>query len=376
MIKRMIVTGSLMVLVAVLVVGCSKKTKNEEKQPAVNTITAESSTLAEETATDVTEADTHEGEAKSLLTGKWINEDTAKKRPLAVMLGNTQSALPQYGIGQADVLYECPVEGGLTRLMAIFQDYSKLDKLGSVRSCRLYYAYFAMEFDAIYCHYGQASYALDFLNSGKISDLNGLDGKIDSLVFYRDSSRQAPHNAFTTTDGIKAGIAYKGFDTEYEDGYEGHYQFAEDDDFIQLDGDPAAVMCPGYSVNHPWFQYNKKKKKYYRFQYNEKHVDGANNKQLSFTNVIFQNADETVLDAKGYLEFETTGSGTGEYFTGGKMINITWKKKDIYSPAVYYDGNGNELTINQGKTCVCVIANQSLNQVSVYKTKAEFQASR
>ena len=43
--------------------------------------------------------------------------------------------------------------------MAIFQDYANLEKVMSIRSCRHYYVHWALEFDAIYAHYGQAKYA-------------------------------------------------------------------------------------------------------------------------------------------------------------------------------------------------------------------------
>ena len=75
-----------------------------------------------ETETQEPAAETHEGEARSPFTGKWIDETVAFKRPVAVMTENTKVTLPQYGLGQADVIYECPVEGGITRLMAIYQD--------------------------------------------------------------------------------------------------------------------------------------------------------------------------------------------------------------------------------------------------------------
>ena len=57
--------------------------------------------------------------ARSYLTGEWIDADLAKKKPVAIMIGNTNDALPQYGLSQADVLYEAPAEGGITRLMPI-----------------------------------------------------------------------------------------------------------------------------------------------------------------------------------------------------------------------------------------------------------------
>ena len=68
-------------------------------------------------------ADPHQGQARSYFTGEWIDEDLAKVRPFAVMLGNTTQALPQYGIKDADVIIEAPVEGALTRLMAVYQNY-------------------------------------------------------------------------------------------------------------------------------------------------------------------------------------------------------------------------------------------------------------
>ena len=84
---------------------------------------------------------------RSPFTGVWIDEEIARKRPIAVMTENTRETLPQYGLSSADVIYECPVEGGISRLMCIYQDYEDLDKIGNIRSCRIYYPYFAHEFD-------------------------------------------------------------------------------------------------------------------------------------------------------------------------------------------------------------------------------------
>ncbi len=159
---------------------------------------------------------THEGEAQSDLTGEWISEELAAQRPLAVMLGNTSDACPQYGIGDADIVYEVPVEGSLTRLMAIFQDYATVEKIMSIRSCRLYYIDWALEFDAIYMHYGQAYLAKSMLSQSYVNNLSGLDGSLDS-IFYRDSSRVAPHNAYVTGESVVSGISIKGYDTEHSD---------------------------------------------------------------------------------------------------------------------------------------------------------------
>ena len=92
----------------------------------------------------------HENDMKSFLTGEWVDKKIGTQRPIAVMNGNTKEALPQYGINSAGVIYEAPVEGRITRLMAIFEDYDDLDHIGPVRSSRDYYVYEAMAYDSIY----------------------------------------------------------------------------------------------------------------------------------------------------------------------------------------------------------------------------------
>lgn len=102
-------------------------------------------------------------------------------RPVAVMMGNNSVGAPQSGIGHAGVVYEAPVEGNITRLMGILEDYDELERIGSVRSCRDYYLFYANEFNAIYAHYGQAAYALPYLEQHVIDNLNGI--QIGKLAF-------------------------------------------------------------------------------------------------------------------------------------------------------------------------------------------------
>jgi len=96
------------------------------------------------------------GQMQSYLTGEWKDVSVSQRRPMAVMIPNNKAAMPQYGITKASVIYEAPVEGRITRLMAFFEDYDDLDHVGPVRSSRDYYVYEAMGFDAIYCNWGLA----------------------------------------------------------------------------------------------------------------------------------------------------------------------------------------------------------------------------
>ena len=121
--------------IAILSAGCKSKESEAPTLSSTQDVPAETA----ETEYQPEPVETHEGEVRSFYTGEWMDEKKAKNRPVAVMTENTHVTLPQYGIGNADIIYECPVEGGITRLMTIYQDYASLKKVGNVRSCRLYY---------------------------------------------------------------------------------------------------------------------------------------------------------------------------------------------------------------------------------------------
>ena len=86
--------------------------------------------------------------------------------------------------------------------MGVIEDWHDLEKIGSVRSCRDYYVSFALEFDAIYVHFGQATvYVGDMLNSDAVDNISGAVAGIDrpaNNAFYRTDDRKAPHNVYVS----------------------------------------------------------------------------------------------------------------------------------------------------------------------------------
>lgn len=120
--KKAFVWVMMGILAVSMLAGCGKK----ETEPVISQPVEES---VAEPEPEPEEPKTPEGMARSYLTGEWIDENIAAQRPVAVMLGNTKIATPQYGITDADVIYESAVEGQETRLMGIFQDYANLEKV-------------------------------------------------------------------------------------------------------------------------------------------------------------------------------------------------------------------------------------------------------
>ena len=314
-----------------------------------------------------------EGQMRSYLSGLPVDEAIGNRRPIAIMLNNLKAAQPMCGISRADVVYEFVVEGAITRLMGLFENYDDLEKIGSVRSCREYFAYTALEFDAIYCHYGQAAYAVDLLSQDYVNNLNGL-GKEGDAVYYRTTDRQAPHNAYTSVEGINAGIDMLGYRREHYSDYSGNFKFCDLDETVTNESGMKIVhMEPNYKINKPWFDYNEETGKYDRFQYDGPQIDEMTGEQISYDNVIFQYNKWAQLDEKDYLAFDVHSGGVIQYFTKGRMVPGIWTRdlEHVHDnnydlcPVRYYDMEGNELEINNGKTFVCVIQDTDIENVVI-----------
>ncbi len=329
----------------------------------------------------------------SYLTGKQVPKSIGRKRPVALMLNNIYDAIPQYGIEKADVVYEAEVEGLITRLMGIFEDYDNVDRIGSIRSCRPYFIYYAREFNAMYGHFGQAIYAIPVLQLPTTANISGIPeyglDPAGEIAYYRSDDRPSPHNVFTNASMLRDSMDAYGYSRKYNDGYQGHYRFAADGQTVNLDnGFIAKVVLPGYSYNHARFDYNSADGLYYRSQYGDAQIDGGTGNQLAYKNIILQCCESTPFDDNGYLWTDPRGSGSGWFITNGRAEKISWQKEgwsdqdpvetvieaanlsvDVrecdFNVTRYYDANGEEITLNQGKTWVCIIRNAGADHVII-----------
>lgn len=315
--------------------------------------------------------ETIEGDAVSLLTGLPISEEVSKSRPLAVMLNNIEAGCPQSGIADAAIVYEAPVEGRITRLMGIYDDYRNLEKVGSIRSSRDYFVYFATEYDAIYAHFGQATpYVGDLLNSDKIDNISGAVAGIKrpaTNTFYDDQSRKAPHQKYLNSERLWKDIEKFEYRTELKEDYIAKFQFGSELTERNLEyAEDATVIYPGgktadrpngFSYVEARFEYNEEDGLYYRYQYGGEHIDELTGEQLAYSNVIFQYCHGEVRDKQDYLAFGCHGEENRmiRVFTRGKMVPGVWNRGSDDVPATYTDYNGDPIILSPGKTWICII---------------------
>lgn len=296
-----------------------------------------------------------DGMIRSYLTGQMVPVSRGNRRPAAVMMSNDKEARPQYGMNRAGVVYEAPVEGTMNRYMSIIEDYDGLERIGSVRSCRTYYTYFAREFDAIYVHYGQSTFAKPYLDN--VDNINGLDG-IGTTAFFRSSDRKSPHNAYTSGRRIQESIEKLGYTQDYDSSYKGHYLFARDGREALLDDRPgvmdAGTVKTGYVMNQAYFVYDPSDGLYHRYQYGDVHRGDEG--PVTAKNVIFQYCQSGYYATTEYLNINVHTSDCGYFMTEGKAIPISWEKDGEFGATHYYDLDHNEIVLNQGQTWVCIIS--------------------
>ena len=307
---------------------------------------------------------------RNLLTGAYIDEDIAARRPIAVVINNRYKALPQSGIAQASMYYEVLSEGDITRIIALFQDFDAA-KIGPIRSMRHYFLDFALDHDAIFAHHGHSPQGGTALQTLGIDNIEGL--KVDGTTYWRDPERvkipsMYEHSSYTSAERLWAYINnVKQYRNVKAEDYTGLFAFY-DEPASPEGSTPAMKITVNYaSTFTATFAYNAETGLYMRSQFNEPHIDAETGAQLTVTNLIVQNAEVWHIpgDSAGRRNAELVASGTGTLYTNGTALPVTWTKTSHQSPTQWFDTAGNPLTLNIGKTWVCVTPNASTVETGV-----------
>lgn len=273
-----------------------------------------------------------------------------QERPIAVMLDNNKNAWPHAAINKAYMVYEIIVEGGESRLMALFKGQT-FDKVGPIRSSRHYFLDYALENDAIYVHYGWSPQAQGDIATLGVNNINGITQS--SKDFWRVKDKKAPHNAVTSSENIIRMAKSKKYRTTSNVKSVLNYTVDE----VDLDNGEVAdnVYIPYTSDNYVRWIYNNETKRYLRYSKGVKQTEWDTGADVTTKNIIIEFiANSTLNDGenKGRQTMTTTGTKDGYYITNGKAIKIKCTKNARSAKTVYKDLDGNEIEVNDGNTFV------------------------
>ena len=355
--RHLIITLIFAILLSCILTGCINKKPAEEP-----TTTTETTTEAPPPV------------YYNSLTGKSdISEKAIGKRPIAIMINNIKASLPQYGIYKADIIYEMLVEGGITRMMALYGDYTKVPKVCSIRSCRYYFPIFAHGYDAVYfCFGSNKSLATPTLKRIGIDYFDGNEDP-DPLVFGRDSERlkkySREHTAYVDGKNIPKFLKENSVTAKSRYGSDFLAFNFRSEDKPKAAGDISAteIRLDFSYLYYSTFTYNSKTKTYYKTHCGNPHVDSSNDKQLNFTNVFVLETDVSNYKGGSLMEINWH-EGEGYYISRGKAQKITWIKKSESSNIKFYAESGKELKVNTGKSYIAVIG-RDLTTIKGAETK-------
>ena len=290
------------------------------------------------------------------LTGLEMDKSKLRDRPIAVMFNNFHKGQPLHGISHADIAYECLIEGGITRIVGVFKDISGVGSIGTIRSARPYFINLAKSHDAIYFHLGGSTIAYEILATDYIDSVNFITHE---QYMWRDAERRRnlglEHSAFSSGELILKAVSNKNYRRELNSNYSYNQKFGSDSQVSSgSTANKLSVKFSGYKSTV--FNYDSDSNSYLISQFNKPQFDELENKQNSKPNVIVIQTDVSNIGETELVEMRLTGSGTGKYMSGGKIIDVVWSRNRDDEPIKYFTTDGKPLIMNPGKIYVCVVS--------------------
>lgn len=295
------------------------------------------------------------------LTGEGQMEDISGKRPIAVMFNNLEKALPQLGVGQADVIYEIVAEGGITRMMGLFQNIQGVGNLGSIRSARDYYVNLAYGHDAIYVHAGGSPQAYEAIKGWGVSAIDFVNGPC-GVESWRDANRRAnagyEHSLLTSSTNLVEQMP-SWFRQEHKDDYQVGWTF---DEQLPAGGEAAAELTVPFSTYKTgYFTYDQESGQYAISQHingnDHTYVDGNTDEPVLVSNVLVLYTDISVIagDSAGRMSVRTTGSGDGILLRDRQLYPIIWQRDSKSSCYRFFGETGEEIALKPGSSYINVV---------------------
>lgn len=289
------------------------------------------------------------------LTGKAdYNEKAVGKRPVSVVVENSPAARPQWGIDTPDIIVEGEVEGGISRMLWFYADYTAVpEKIGPIRSARPSYVKFSEFFDSVFIHWGgshdNGNYTGGYsvIKNDGVNDLDGMNG---GAAFGRDKTRSvsSEHRGVLYGKNVAAAIEKKKYRTELDESKTSTLAFYDEATNVgETKCEELSCKFSSRATETKTFVYSSGDSLY--------HNTASYKTDVSFTNVIVLSlpSEYITVPYKGsrttYLNYKYT-SGSGKLASNGTVTDISWSVDN--NKLVLKDAQGNELKLNQGRSWI------------------------
>jgi hypothetical protein len=281
------------------------------------------------------------------LTGRDAPGGKIPHRPvLAVKIENLPEARPQAGLDRADIVYEEPVEGGITRFIALFQ-CEDAAKVGPIRSGRTTDPEILVQFGKPALAYsGGAQPVVKAIDRAGLVDVSEPNAP---QAYEHDPARVAPHDVFSsTTRLLKAADVKAGAPSPV-------FTYA-----AALDGvrsrKVTSVHLPFSSYSDVFWAWSRQQGGWLRAHGTEPHllVDGS---QVQATNVVVQMVSVVpgeIIDPAGNPspEVRVLGGGKAYVFRDGRMIAGRWERDTLDDTTTFVTRSGDPIPLAPGNTWV------------------------
>jgi len=257
---------------------------------------------------------------------------------LAVKIDNIVFARPQTGLTQADIVYVLPVEGGLSRFMAIFSSHTPR-VIGPVRSAREDDLQLLRQFGRpAFAWSGAQPQLVKVVEHARIADL------YDSLVggYYRDNSRIAPYNLYAHTKRLLAEA--KGASKAHDIGF----RFGQ----APAGGKARASASVSYAAASFRFTWSRSKGRWLVWMDGQR-AASTEGPQLSAATVVIQ---RTIVSTSRFLEWpgirppfaRSVGSGSALVLRDGKAYDAHWSRPHRHDRTIFKTDSGQRMTFARG----------------------------
>lgn len=267
---------------------------------------------------------------------------------VAVKIENLPEARPQWGLDKADIVFEEPVEGGITRFIAVFQCQTAA-RIEPVRSARLVDPQILEPLGRIlFAYSGAIQPAIDEVDSPR-SLLGDVGADKAGRAYWRDPTRYAPHNLETSTSALYMAASTFGYPEKPPTPI---FSYGRE----VPGGTPAAAVSIDYPLGTTTWTWHRGTGVWYRSYSGTGQATQGDGAQITASNVIVMLVHERPTpwpeDDTGALENELTlkGSGPAWVFRDGVQFYGYWERPLLDHPTVFVERNGTRITLTAGTT--------------------------